>query len=124
MKEVDLGVASRDRAKKRWLVAANGRVTNCLFKRYAANFGIAFDTLFVILEGDTLVRISSLAVEHKAKDLARRFFRPTKGQLRNISRKIKHTLDDKLRKRREAVLSVWQITADAEMRFTASCEIA
>ena len=61
-----------------------------------AYFGVALYALFVVLESNSLVRVVSLAIHHKAEDLARGLFRPPEGDLWDVGGKVGESLYDKV----------------------------
>ena len=59
--EIDLGIASGYCSQKGGLITSYRCIADCLFEGNVAYFRIALYAFFIVLEGDSLMRIFSLA---------------------------------------------------------------
>ena len=76
------------------LVTAHRREANRALVGNMADLGVSLDAFFIVLKCDSLVRVASLAIQHKTEHLAGHFLRSAQGHLGNIGGQLDHTLDD------------------------------
>ena len=76
----------------------------------------------VIDKGNALVGVVSFAIHSVTKHLGRRFFRPTKGDLRDPRGKLHQGSYNEAGKLVKAVLALLGIAANAEVRLASAVE--